>query len=210
MKHSDNTGRTDIGERIDQLRAEKKLTLKKLAGNLFISDGALSMKMSGKRPFTVDELLILSDIFGITLDELVRGVRTKNVTAHRATGLSQKAISALNRYNLMEHRRMKALDFALSHQQVLDAIARYVSFVPERKGYFLSERVSEDDHFVYCSMSQAVYKSVLGQNLINMLDEIRTGKEYSREYEVIEDFAGTVESDEEQPDGHGEDNNAQE
>ena len=83
MKHSDNTGRTDIGERIDQLRAEKKLTLKKLAGNLFISDGALSMKMSGKRPFTVDELLILSDIFGITLDELVRGVRTKNVITGR-------------------------------------------------------------------------------------------------------------------------------
>ena len=77
MKRYDNIERSDIGERINQLRTRKNLTLKKLADKLGITDGALSMKLSGKRPFTADELFTISDIFNLTLDELVRGGKNR-------------------------------------------------------------------------------------------------------------------------------------
>ncbi len=189
MKRYDNIERSEIGERIDELRAAKNMTLKKLAKRLNITDGSMSMKMRGKRPFTVDELFILSDMFKVTLDELVRGVSTEHVNIHRETGLGKKAISALNWFNATESsKKIKALNLALSHQQVLDALARYVSFYPEQPGYFLSEKVLEDEKLVQCTMSQKVYKNVLGQNLINMLDEIRSKAQYSREYQAYEDF----------------------
>ena len=190
MKRYDNIERSDIGERINQLRTRKNLTLKKLADKLGITDGALSMKLSGKRPFTADELFTISDIFDLTLDELVRGVRTENVNAQRATGLGERAISALHWFSSTETiRKRKALNKALSHHQVLDAIARYVCFVPKNPGFYLSERITGDEQLVNCTMSQRVYQNVLGQNLINMLDEIRSGKEYSRGYNAYEEFS---------------------
>lgn len=182
MKRYDNFDRVEIGERIISLAEEKHWTMGKLADKLKITDGALSMKIRGKRPFSAEELLVIADTFDVTLDELIRGVETKNVTAHRATGLSRKAIDALLMFSLGNKQKMKALNYALSFPQVLDAIARYICFSPTQKGYYLSERVSEDEKLIYCSMSQAVYKSVLGQNLINMLDEIRTREHYSKRY----------------------------
>jgi len=190
MKRYVNIERSDIGERIDNLRARKNITLKKLAKRLDITEGSLSMKMRGKRPFTVDELFILSDIFNITLDELVRGVNSEYVNIHRETGLGKQAISALNWFNNTESaRNIKALNIALSHHQVLDAIARYISFIPKQPGYYLSENVQGDEKLVQCTMSQMVYKNVLGQNLINMLDEIRSKGQYSTDYAAYEEFA---------------------
>ena len=50
---------------------------------------------------------------------------------------------------------------------------------------------------VNCTMSQRVYQNVLGQNLINMLDEIRSGKEYSRGYNAYEEFSEYAQSENE-------------
>lgn len=197
MKHYANIERSEIGEKIDELRAEKNVTLKKLAKRLNITEGSMSMKMRGKRPFTVDELFILSDIFKVTLDELVRGVNTEYVNIHRTTGLGNAAISALHSFSTYETpKRVKALNLALSHHQVLDAIARYISFIPDQPGYYLSDRVLEDEKLVQCTMSQRVFKNVLGQNLINMLDEIRTKEQYSWKYQTYEDFVFLQEDEE--------------
>ncbi len=182
MKRYDNFDKVEIGERVISLAEKKHWTMKRLANKLKITDGALSMKTRGKRPFSAEELLIIADTFDVTLDELIRGVETRNVTAHRATGLSRDAINALLVFSLGNKQKRKALNYALSFPQVLDAIARYICFSPKQKGYYLSERISEDEKLIHCSMSQAVYKSVLGQNLINMLDEIRTKEHYSKRY----------------------------
>ena len=178
----DNFDRVEMGERITWLAEKKQWTMGRLAEKLNISDGALSMKIRGKRPFSANELLVIADTFDITLDELVRGVETENVTAHRATGLSKNAIHALCMFSLGDKHKRKALDYALSFPQALDAIARYICFSPAQKGYYLSEKVSEDGKLIHCSMSPAVYKSVLGQNVINMLDEIRTKEHFSKSY----------------------------
>lgn len=178
----DNFDRVEMGERIIWLAEKKRWTMGRLAEKLNISDGALSMKIRGKRPFSANELLVIADTFDITLDELVRGVEPENVTAHRATGLSARAIHTLLMFSLADKRKMKALNYALSFPQALDAIARYICFSPKQKGYYLSEKVSEDEKLIHCSMSSAVYKSVLGQNVINMLDEIRTKEHFSNSY----------------------------
>ena len=189
MKRYENIERSEIGKRIDHLRTDKNLTLKKLAKKLYITDASLSMKMRGKRPFTIDELCTLSDIFNITLDELVRGVCSEQVDIHRETGLGNAAITALNWFSKTEPtRRIKALNLALSHQQILDALARYICYVPDQPGYYLSENILEDEKLVQCTMSKRVYKIVLGQNLINMLDEIRSKEKYSWQYQAYEDF----------------------
>ena len=196
MGRYDNFEPDDMGERIVNLVNSKKgWTMKRLAKKLEITEGALSMKINGKRPFSLYEVILISEVFNVTLDEIVSGTRPENLNARRATGLSQKAIDCVHWFSQIQYRDMKALNYALSFHQVLDAIARYVSFVPTEKGYFLSQNVSEEDKFVYCSMSQQVFKSVLGQNLLNMLDEIRSGEQYSKHYQCYEDFKDCVNND---------------
>ena len=49
---------------------EQKLTVDKMAGLLAMSANTLRAKRSGERPWTWDEVLLLSDLLGKTLDEL--------------------------------------------------------------------------------------------------------------------------------------------
>lgn len=69
---------TTIGEKIKQLRSEKGLSQEKLAEKLNVSRSAIAKwETDGGIP-EIDNLLQLSIVFGVSLDELVRNTRGQN------------------------------------------------------------------------------------------------------------------------------------
>ena len=63
----------ECGKRIQQLRIQKGYTQEILANRLSIDRSLLSYIESGKRGCSVDLLVQLSDVFGVSLDALVSG-----------------------------------------------------------------------------------------------------------------------------------------
>ena len=64
------------GARIRELRIAKNLTQDDLAEHMNVSHGYISFIESGKRGCSVDVLIALSNLFGVSLDYLVLGTVT--------------------------------------------------------------------------------------------------------------------------------------
>lgn len=62
-----------LGERIAALRSEKKLSLEDLAEKLNVSRQSVSKWETGASVPELDKLLLLSEVFGLSLDQLVKG-----------------------------------------------------------------------------------------------------------------------------------------
>ena len=71
---------------------------------------------------------------------------------------------------------MEALCEALSSFSALDALARYMDYTPKKKGYYMSEKVEHSGSFVSCTMSEELFTSVLGQNLLHTLEQVKSGE----------------------------------
>lgn len=62
-----------LGERIAALRSEKKLSQGDLAEKLNVSRQSVSKWETGASVPELDKLLLLSEVFGLSLDQLVKG-----------------------------------------------------------------------------------------------------------------------------------------
>lgn len=59
-----------IDQKIAFFMFEQKLTVEKMAGLLGMTPNTLRAKRSGKTEWTLGEMMELSDLFGMTLDEI--------------------------------------------------------------------------------------------------------------------------------------------
>ena len=64
------------GARIRELRIAKNLTQDDLAEHMNVSHGFISLIESGKKGCSVDVLIALSNLFGVSIDYLVLGTAT--------------------------------------------------------------------------------------------------------------------------------------
>ena len=177
-----------VGGRVVELRTKHNLTQESLSEKMGISRSALNMKEHGDRVFSLDELILLSDLFGITIDELIRGVETANVDIHRETGLTNDAIVTLKEFSQESPRMMEALCTALSSFSALDALARYMGYTPRKKGYYMSDKVMHEGSFVSCTMSEELFTGVLGQNLLHILEQAKSDDHTIEYFRALEDF----------------------
>ena len=201
MSQSVEEIRKEIGERVRNLRVKRGWTDEVLGQMIDLSGSSLNNKERGVRDFTWDEMIRLSDVFRVSIDELVRGVKPENLAAHRKTGLTNAAVETLKDfYEYQSIEKMKGVNRALSSRFVLDALGRYMSFRPKEQGYYLSETATrEHSRFIECRMSQQLFFNVLGQNLLQVLNEARRlDHEKRRHYEVLEDFIDPVDEDEDE------------
>ena len=63
----------NIGKRIHQIRQQKNLTQEQLASDLAISRQAVSKWESGKAIPDIENLMYISNLYDVSLDELVKG-----------------------------------------------------------------------------------------------------------------------------------------
>ncbi len=191
MEQSVEVTREEIGKRVKDQRLKHGWTDEELGQKIGLSGSSLNNKERGVRDFTWNEIVRLCDVFKITMDELIRGVKPENLPAHRKTGLCNDAIKNLKDFFESHSMEMvKGLNLALCYPYVLDALGRYMSFRPKGKGYFLSEKMTnDDDPLIECHMSQSLYFNVLGQNLLHVLNDARRRDyETRRHYEAVEEF----------------------
>lgn len=66
-----------IGNKIYELRQSEKLSQNKLASLLKISNKAISKWENGDAKPSLDQIIKLSSIFNISLDELIKGTKQK-------------------------------------------------------------------------------------------------------------------------------------
>ncbi len=63
----------NIGKRIQQIRAQNDMTQEQLANDLEISRQAVSRWEGGKAIPDIENLMYISDLYNISLDELIKG-----------------------------------------------------------------------------------------------------------------------------------------
>ena len=178
-----------IGARVENLRNEKGWTQEELADKLFMRREALKNKELGLRPFSLDEVNRMCDLFQVTLDFLVNGTSTENVDIHRRTGLSDEAIEALDIYNMLDDgSRMKVISEVLSYPEVLDALYEYMTFRPKHKGYFRKKITDINEPFVTSMVSPELYQDMLEAILMRVIRLAKEGKRPSWFYCSLEDY----------------------
>lgn len=67
-----------IGKNISERRCSLNLSLEELAEKMKTSPGYVGLVEKGRRSFTVLQMITLSEIFGVSLDELVTPQNTEN------------------------------------------------------------------------------------------------------------------------------------
>ena len=186
-----------IGARVERERIKKGWSQEDLAKLLNTTRSSIKNKELGFRPFSLEETKILCKEFHLTLDYLVNGTKTKNVSHFEAFGMSDSTFANLRYINNREHDLIKGIDMAFRSHDVLVALSRYMTYTPEDKGYYLSEQgFQKRDRFVECRMSQELFVDVLKQNLIHMIDNAKAGDyDATRHFEAYEDFTFADEID---------------
>ncbi|MCI8810273.1 MAG: helix-turn-helix transcriptional regulator [Oscillibacter sp.] len=84
----------ESGERIRQLRIQKGFTQEKIAHMLNIDQSNYGRIETGKRGCPVDIFIQLSDLFGVSLDYLIKG-RLNNLLQEPDTAQLRASIEAL-------------------------------------------------------------------------------------------------------------------
>ncbi len=178
-----------IGARVEMLRNERGWTQEELADKIFVKREALKNKELGLRPFALDEACRLSVLFNVTLDYLVNGTSTENVDIHKRTGLTDNGIEGLETYNMLDgENRMEVISNVLSYTEVLDALYEYMTFHPNRKGYYQKTVGDESGQFVTSIMSPELYEGLLETNLMRVIRLVKQGKRPSWFYASLEDY----------------------
>lgn len=181
-----------IGGRVEAMRQSRGWSAEKLAELLDTTRSSINMKERGERPFTLDEACGLCDIFDLTLDELVSGVKTKNVQARKDLGLSDASIDTLEIFMMLYAKKdedeIPAINKILSSLEALDALYSYMEYTPSLEGYYLEKHAGANDTIVTPAMSPEVYEVVLEQNLLRVLRLIKAGKPNPRYFSSKEEF----------------------
>ena len=177
-----------IGARVEALRNRNGWTQEELAQKVYMKREALKNKELGLRPFALEEAVGLAEIFHVTLDYLVNGVETRNVSIHEDLGLEDEAIGAMREFYLREPNAVKGLSKALGSYWVLKVISLYMDHAVEMKGYYLSEIIQKKGSFEECTVSQEFMERVLEQHIINAIREAKTGENSISYYSAVEDF----------------------
>lgn len=199
MAQKKRSNAEQIGERITAFRKSKGYTQDYFAAALNMSRSALNMKERGERSLLADEAVQMANYLGVSVDELLNGVRPEYAEIKQATGLEDSAIETLHSFHDSQSAELSAaLSSALSHKSVLTALAQYMNSCKastDDTGYFCQSCYSQEDGMVHSTMSPVFYHAVLGQNLLRTIDLVSSGnyEEFSFETEKPSEIVNILE-----------------
>ena len=102
----------DVIERLQKLRKELKLSQEFVAKQLGISRSAVSLIETGQRDISAKELELFAKIYGVTMDQIMNGVKQeKNVVAfarafNQLTEQDQDEIMSLMQFKNRKKREL--------------------------------------------------------------------------------------------------------
>ncbi len=185
-----------IGARVERLRNERGWTQDVLADKMFLRREALKNKELGLRSFTLEEACKLAKLFNVTLDYLVNGVSTKNVDIHERLGLTDEGIEALEFYNMLDDgKRMEVISHLLSYNELLDSLYEYLTFHPDREGYFQKRAGDGQGPLIHSMLSPELFEDLLETVLMRVIREAKQGKRSSWYYSSLEQYLTSEENE---------------
>jgi len=100
----------DIGKRIRHFREKNGETQQELANELGVKRETVNQWENGTRDLKTQYTVILADHFGVTCDDILRGVKSENIDINKKTGLIDEAINRLDSFKkideMMKTRKM--------------------------------------------------------------------------------------------------------
>ena len=104
-----NEIREAVGLRIARLRESRGLSQKQLSDELEkiglkVRRETVTQWEAGTRDLKTEYTVKLADFFGVTCDEILRGIKSENLSATKETGLSDGAITKLRQLSQAEER----------------------------------------------------------------------------------------------------------
>lgn len=165
-----------IGKRLEELRQDKGLSQEELADALHMSRSALNMRERGERGLSCEDADQVAAFFGISTDELIRGIKPQNTEIHAATGLSDEAIEVLRSIKSDDPtgQAMEAINRAISSRVFLNVLSALLSVQSDERGYY-DATLSPQDGIYRVELSPDSYAAVLEFRLLHTLEAIRTG-----------------------------------
>lgn len=114
-----------IAKRLSELRKEKGYTQDEVARMINVKRATIANYESGNRAPDHVTMIALADIYGVSCDYIIRGVKSEFADIHRITGLSNEAIEKLNKYK-ESLVYSKAIDYLLTHTELLRKLSTYL------------------------------------------------------------------------------------
>jgi len=84
-----------IGSRIKMLRKSKGVTQDDVADALNVKRQTIQLWENDERDLKTQYTISLADYFGVSCDEILRGVKAENISINKRTGLSDESIATL-------------------------------------------------------------------------------------------------------------------
>lgn len=172
----------DLGSRIQSLRKKAGLSQEALADTLGISRQALSKWESGASLPTLENLLQLSKVFEITLDELITGESPPPAGDTDSTAVRQETLEALLQH--MESGRRKSGIWLTALCALFAAIALGAGIYAGMRTAFveselqnMNQRIVEQNNTI-----NTIYQNVQAQLNASVVEE--ENKNYSFSYEL--------------------------
>lgn len=128
----------EIGARIQKLREDKGITQAQLADELGVRRVVVSKWELGIQDLKTEYTVKLAEFFGVSCDELLRGIAPPNSTVNYELGLTNKSIKALKEFKRLDYTdHLKIINGVLSGGEkltdLLYSIEDYYDFFEAEK-----------------------------------------------------------------------------
>ena len=107
------------GKHLRDLRDARKLTQQQVADAIEVKRETVNQWESESRQLKGEQVIKLADFFGVTCDEVLRGVAAENANFHLQTGLSNKAIDHLKIWESKRERNPPRMARARTHYETV-------------------------------------------------------------------------------------------
>lgn len=118
-----------IGNRIKELRNIKKWRQEDFANEMGVTRTVVGKWETGLQDFKTEHIIKMADIFGVTCDYLLRGVKAENVDIYKTLGLNDYSISVLNEwYNFPDVAdNIETINRLLKNEEIIKLISEYLN-----------------------------------------------------------------------------------
>ena len=160
-----------LGRRIVSLREARCLSPKDLAKKLGIAAAVLGSKERGERSFKLEELVLLTDIFHMSLEELVNETPVDYLEPEDL-GISEEVVQSLRVFREKHPEGMESINSLLAYPGFLNLVAAYVETgeLPNTGDPNAPIEVSKAEDGLYnCKMTPLQYKKTVELALVDLL-----------------------------------------
>ncbi len=163
-------------EEYQEKHGMEKLSQWKIAKKIGIDASTLSRKISNEVKFSEKEIKALAELFDVSSDEIMTGLRFEDRDAGKTYGLGQRALERLEFMNKTEPNLVAMLDIVLESEYLADTLLRSFLIYVETPMLKLSSLIpydTEDEIALNTNTGKEIITGLLTSNYKLLLEAIK-------------------------------------